>query len=48
MLFEVKRDGKRVMYTEFESCIPPKEIRDALRKSGHKIYLDKKIFKEQK
>lgn len=45
MKFEVKRNNKVVMYTEHEECIPPKEIRDKLKKVGHKLYLDGKIFK---
>lgn len=48
MIFEVKRNGKTLFYTEHESCIPDKEERDAMRKSGHKLYLDGKIYKEGK
>ena len=48
MKFEVKRNGVVVFSTEYKSCIPDKDERDALRKSGHKLYLDGKLYTEGK
>jgi len=46
MKFEVKRNNITVFQTDSEKCIPDKETRAAMRKTGHKIYKDGKIFKE--
>ena len=48
MRFEVKRNGITVFCTESEICIPCKEEREALRKSGHKLYKDDRVYKELK
>lgn len=48
MRFEVKRNGITVFWTEVENCIPCKEEREMLRKSGHKLYKDGRIYKEIK
>lgn len=48
MRFEVKRNGITVFCTESENCIPCKEEREALRKSGHKLYKDGRVYKELK
>lgn len=45
MKFEVRRNDKIVMQTSQDSCVPNKEFRDRLRKSGYKLYKDGKIFK---
>ena len=48
MKFEVKKDGRVVMQTIEESCIPDKETREYMRRAGYKLYLDGRIFKEKK
>lgn len=48
MRFEVKRNGMIVFVTDHEGCIPNREQRDQLRKSGHKLYKDGRIFTEAK
>lgn len=48
MKFEVKRDGITKMQTAEPQCIPSREERDELRKAGYKLYLDGKLFKEQR
>lgn len=37
MLFEVWRDGKRMAWTEHESCIPSEGTQKAMKKAGCKI-----------
>ncbi len=46
MKFEVKKDGRTVMQTIEERCIPDKGTRDDLKKAGYKLFLDGKVFKE--
>lgn len=45
MLFEVYKDGRRLMWTIDEECIPPKKTIESMKKCGHKILLDGKTFK---
>ena len=47
MKFEVKKDGKVVMQTIEENCIPDKDTRDSMRRAGYKLYLDGKTYKER-
>ncbi len=46
MKFEIKKDGIVKMSTENEKALYDKNTRAQIRKSGHKIYKDGKIFKE--
>ena len=48
MLFEVYRDKKRLMYTEYEECIPPAETIKNLKAVGYKVLLDGKVYKTAK
>ena len=45
MKFEVINNQNQViMHTEFSSCIPSKEILDAVVKAGYKIRLNGKVL----
>ena len=46
--FDVRRDGRVMACTEHKECIPPRERRDELRKAGYRLFLDGKIWKENK
>ena len=46
--FEVKRDGVTRASTIYPACYPNRERRDQLRKSGYKLYLGGKVYKEKK
>ena len=46
--FEVRRDNRVMACTEHKECIPPRERRDELRKAGYRLFLDGKIWKENK
>ena len=48
MRFEVKRNSKTVFWTEWEECIPLKDERETLKKTGHKLYIDGKVYTEKK
>ena len=48
MLFEVYRDKQRLMYTEYEECIPPIEIIKSIKANGCKVFLDGKAYKVTK
>ena len=48
MLFEVYRDNKRLMYTNYEECIPTSDILKSMKEAGCKILLDGKEFKLKK
>lgn len=48
MLFEVYRDGKRIMWTEHEECIPPIDVIKSMKAAGHKVLLDGKVYKTTK
>lgn len=48
MLFEVYRDGKRIMWTEQESCIPPNDVIKDMKAAGYKVLLDGKVYKTTK
>ena len=48
MLFEVQKDNKTVMYTEFENCMPPADIIKDMKAAGYKILLDGKVYKTTK
>lgn len=37
MLYEVYRDGKRMMWTEYAECIPSEETQKAMKRAGCKI-----------
>lgn len=43
--WEVKRDGIRVAYGSINT-LPSKSQRQALRRDGHKIYVEGKIYRE--
>ena len=43
--WEVRRDGAVICYGS-EKTMPTKEQRQRLRKDGHKIYVDGKLYKE--
>ena len=45
MLFEVYMDKKRLMYTEYEECIPSIEIIKSMKAAGYKVLLDGKTYK---
>lgn len=46
MKFEVKtREGKTMFCTKVKSCIPPVRVRNQMRQSGLKLFLDGKPFK---
>lgn len=48
MLFEIYRDKQRLMYTEYEECIPPNDVIKSIKASGCKILLNGKTYKTQK
>lgn len=48
MLFEVYKDNKRMMYTEYEECIPPIDVIKNMKADGYKILLDGKTYKTTK
>lgn len=48
MLFEVYRDGERLMYTEHEECVPSSEIIKNMKAAGCKVLLDGKLYKPTK
>lgn len=48
MLFEVYRDNQRIMYTEYEECIPSVDIVKSLKAAGYKILLNGKMYKATK
>lgn len=48
-LFEVRNAHGAVMaQTEYPSCYPDRARREELRKAGYKLYLDGKVFREEK
>ena len=46
MKFEVKLNSITKFSTTYESCIPDKETRAAMRKAGYKLFKDGKVYKE--
>lgn len=48
MLFEVYKDGKRMMWTECESCVPSIDVIKNLKSAGYKVMLDGKVYKTTK
>ena len=48
MIFEVKRDGRMIMQTRQETCIPDRELRKQLRSAGYSLYIDGKTFAEKR
>lgn len=48
MLFEVYKDNQRVMYTEYEECVPSIDIIKNLKAAGYKILLNGKAYKAAK
>lgn len=48
MLFEVYRDKQRLMYTEYEECVPSIDEIKSIKSSGCKVLLDGKTFKTTK
>jgi hypothetical protein len=48
MLFEVYRDKQRLMWTEYEECIPSNDMIKTLKAAGYKILLDGKVYKPTK
>lgn len=47
MKFEIVRalDGKGMMETDYESCIPPDETIRSMIKAGYKAYKDGRVYK---
>jgi hypothetical protein len=45
MLFEVYRDKQRLMWTEYEECIPSIDTIKELKAAGCKVLLDGKAYK---
>lgn len=45
MLFEVYKDSKRMMYTEYEECIPSIDVIKKLKTEGYKFFLNGKAYK---
>lgn len=45
MLFEVYKDGKRLMHTDDEKCIPTIDIVKSIKAAGYKILLNGKTYK---
>lgn len=43
-LFEVKKDGATVMYTDNENCIPGADDLKAMKKLGYTFFRDGKRF----
>ena len=48
MLFEIIRDGKVVMHTEHEKCVPSLEILRRMMEAGHSFKIDGKDYKPKK
>lgn len=48
MLFEVYKDNKRMMWTEYESCIPSNDTIKSMKAAGYKVLLDGKVYKTTK
>lgn len=45
MIFEIRRNGKTVMRTESERCIPDRETLKSMVRSGYKLYRDGKAVR---
>lgn len=45
MLFQVFRDNKCLMSTEYEECIPSIEQIKSMKAAGYKVLLDGKTYK---
>ena len=48
MSFEIIRDGKVVMHTSYEECIPPVEVLRCMMEAGHTFNKDGKTYKPSK
>lgn len=48
MIFEIYRDGKRLMWTEHKECMPSDEQITSMKKAGCKVILDGKTYKVEK
>lgn len=44
-LLEIKKDGKTYFQTDSKECIPPDDILKSMKKSGHKVYYNGRIWK---
>lgn len=45
MLYEVWKDGKRMVYSEHRSCVPDDETLRLMVQAGYKPYIDGKEYK---
>lgn len=48
MLFQVFRDNKCLMSTEYEECIPSIDQIKSMKAAGYKVLLDGKTYKTTK
>lgn len=48
MLFQVFKDGKCMMSTEYEECMPTIEEIKSMKAAGYKVLLDGKVYKTTK
>lgn len=46
-LFEVRKDGKLYMSTEYKECIPEERILKSMKSAGYKPYINGKLWKEK-
>lgn len=46
--WQVKKDGETKCHGEAMKGFPDKRSREMLRAAGHKIFLDGKVYKEEK
>lgn len=47
-LFEVKKENKTFMSTEYEECIPSVEVLKSIKQAGYKVYVNGRVWKENK
>lgn len=46
-LFEVKKDGKTYISTDSKDAIPEKNVLREMKKSGYKIYINGKLWRDK-
>lgn len=44
-LWEAWRDGRRIEYTDYESCVPPSETLASMYKAGYRFKVNGKAWK---